>query len=305
MSPLPGRFTDRWASSRGGLSYEDSVCWHLLLGCDSGVRAVVAGAQQRLARFGDMHMTPARWLHATVLLAGPAAAISRDAMGEMLARATAALAGTAPVTVTLGRPLQSGGHRTWPIAHKRAQAGSRRCAGGNARCDRNERQRRRHHLGVDAAPDGLLQHGRAARRARDCRAWQGNPRLRGHNRPHEPRRPKRPGAALGLVGRRDRAPWHKRRRGGSSSIARWAHNPVRAYWNCGFFLRPASRIRELTHGFQASGSVLVGKQELGEAVAQCANRETLEETGVTRRHASAHRIAIGIRQRGGTGDHAR
>jgi 2'-5' RNA ligase len=107
MSPLPARFTDRWGSSRGGLSYEDSVCWHLLLGSNAGVRAVVAGAQQRLARFGGMHMTPARWLHATVLLVGPAAAITQDDMGEMLAKATAALAGTAPVTVTLGRILYS------------------------------------------------------------------------------------------------------------------------------------------------------------------------------------------------------
>jgi hypothetical protein len=87
MSPLPAQFTDRWGSSRGHPSYEDSVCWHLLLGCDAGVRAVVAGAQQRLARFGGMHMTPARWLHATILLAGPASAITRDDMGQMLARA--------------------------------------------------------------------------------------------------------------------------------------------------------------------------------------------------------------------------
>jgi 2'-5' RNA ligase len=107
MSPLPAQFTDRWGSSRGGLSYEDSVCWHLLLGSDAGVRAVVAGAQRRLARFGGMHMTPARWLHATILLAGPAAAITRDDMGRMLARATTALAGTPAPTMTLGRVLYS------------------------------------------------------------------------------------------------------------------------------------------------------------------------------------------------------
>jgi hypothetical protein len=48
---------------------------------------------RRVARFGGLHMTPARWLHATVLLAGPAAAITRGDMGQMLARARAALAG--------------------------------------------------------------------------------------------------------------------------------------------------------------------------------------------------------------------
>ena len=73
MSPLPAQFIDRWGSNRGGLSYEDSVCWHLLLGRHARVRTVVADAQRRLAPFGGMHMTPARWLHATVLLAGPAA----------------------------------------------------------------------------------------------------------------------------------------------------------------------------------------------------------------------------------------
>jgi 2'-5' RNA ligase len=107
MSPLPAQFTDRWGGRRGGLSYDDSVCWHLLLGSDPRVRAVVAGAQQRLARFGGMHMTPARWLHVTVTLAGPSAAITRDDMSEMLASTRAALAGTPPVTVTLGRVLYS------------------------------------------------------------------------------------------------------------------------------------------------------------------------------------------------------
>jgi len=107
MSPLPVRFTDRWGVPRAGLSYQDSVCWHLLLGPDAGVRAAVAGAQQRLARFGGMHMTPARWLHVTILLAGPAAATTPDDMAEMLARASAALARTPVVTVSLGRVLYS------------------------------------------------------------------------------------------------------------------------------------------------------------------------------------------------------
>jgi 2'-5' RNA ligase len=105
MSPLPAQFTDRWGEHRAGLSYEDCVCWHLLLGANAGVRAVAADVQQRLARFGGMHMTPARWLHVTVLLAGPTATITRGDMERMLARARAALAGTSPVTVTLGRVL--------------------------------------------------------------------------------------------------------------------------------------------------------------------------------------------------------
>jgi 2'-5' RNA ligase len=105
MCPLPVQFTGRWAGRRGGLSYQDSVCWHLLLGDNTAVRAAAAGAQQRLARFGGMHMTPARWLHVTVLLAGRAAAISDGDMDLMIARARAGLAGIPPVTVTIGRVL--------------------------------------------------------------------------------------------------------------------------------------------------------------------------------------------------------
>ena len=85
MSPLPAQFTDRWGTRAPGLSYEDSVCWHLLLGANAGARAIAGPARQRLARFGGLEMTPARWLHVTVLLAGPAAAISRGDMAEMLA----------------------------------------------------------------------------------------------------------------------------------------------------------------------------------------------------------------------------
>lgn len=102
MSPLPAQFTDRWGGSREGLSYEDSVCWHLLLGFDANARAAVTEAQQRIARFGGMHMTPVRWLHVIVLLVGPAAALTREDIGDMLARARAHLARTPPVTVTLG-----------------------------------------------------------------------------------------------------------------------------------------------------------------------------------------------------------
>jgi hypothetical protein len=93
MSPLPVQFTHRWGDHRGGPSYEDSVCWHLLLGSDAIARAVVADAQQRIARFGGMHMTPVRWLHVTVLLAGPTAAITRNDIGEMLSTARRASPG--------------------------------------------------------------------------------------------------------------------------------------------------------------------------------------------------------------------
>jgi 2'-5' RNA ligase len=103
MSPLPTRFTDRWGDTREAPSFQDAVCWHLLLGGQPPVRALVTEAQQRLARFGGLHMTPLRWLHITVLLAGSAVEMTQDDTDEMLARARTLLAATPPVAVTLKR----------------------------------------------------------------------------------------------------------------------------------------------------------------------------------------------------------
>lgn len=105
MSPLPVRFTDRWGDSREAPSFQDVVCWHLLLGDQAPVRALARDAQQRLARFSGLHMTPLRWLHITVLLAGTTSEITQGSMNEMLRRARRSLSETAPVTVTLKRVL--------------------------------------------------------------------------------------------------------------------------------------------------------------------------------------------------------
>jgi 2'-5' RNA ligase len=105
MSPLPARFTDRWGDTREAPSFQDAVCWHLLLGGQPSVRTLVTEAQRRLAGFGGLHMTPLRWLHITVLLAGSAAELTQDDTNEMLARARALLAATPPVAVTLKRVL--------------------------------------------------------------------------------------------------------------------------------------------------------------------------------------------------------
>jgi 2'-5' RNA ligase len=105
MSQLPAQFTNRWKGSRPGSSYEDAVCWHLLLGGHAEVQAAAADARHRLAGFAGLHMTPPRWLHVTVLRAGAAGQISEGDMEQMIARAQSALARTPPVTVTLQRVL--------------------------------------------------------------------------------------------------------------------------------------------------------------------------------------------------------
>lgn len=96
------RFTGRW-DNPSRPSYEDAVCWHLLLGGDEAVQAAAAVARHRLAGFTGLHMTPPQWLHVTVLRAGTTDQVTPEDMSRMLARAQAHLARTAPVTVTLGR----------------------------------------------------------------------------------------------------------------------------------------------------------------------------------------------------------
>jgi 2'-5' RNA ligase len=105
MNPLPAQFTSRWEDNRARPSYEDAVCWHLLLGGHAGVQSIAADARRRLARFPGLHMTPSQWLHVTVLRVGASDRISQDDMEQMLARAQDALARTPPFTMTLQRVL--------------------------------------------------------------------------------------------------------------------------------------------------------------------------------------------------------
>jgi 2'-5' RNA ligase len=102
MSPLPERFTRRWDNPFRP-SYDDTVCWHLLLGGNPAVQAAASTTKQRLAGFTALHMTPPEWLHVTVLRVGTAGQVTQDELSRMLARAQACLAQTAPVTVSFQR----------------------------------------------------------------------------------------------------------------------------------------------------------------------------------------------------------
>ena len=102
MSPLPERLTGRW-DNPFRQSYDDAVCWHLLLGGDPAVQAAAAVARQRLAGLTGLHMTPPEWLHVTVLRVGTADQVTQDDRSRIIAKAQDCLARTAPVTVTLER----------------------------------------------------------------------------------------------------------------------------------------------------------------------------------------------------------
>jgi 2'-5' RNA ligase len=106
MSPLPSQLADRWRDGRGAAGAgAGTLYWHVLLGGNSQLRKTARIAQNRLAKFTGLHMTPLQWLHLTVLIAGPANQISGQAMDEMLAAARLSVSGTAPITIELSQVI--------------------------------------------------------------------------------------------------------------------------------------------------------------------------------------------------------
>jgi 2'-5' RNA ligase len=106
MSPLPKQFINRWRDGYGAAApAAGTLYWHILLGDNAQLRETARTVQQRLSKFPGLHMTPLRWLHLTVLTAGPANQISDQAMNEMLAVARASISGTVPITIELSRVI--------------------------------------------------------------------------------------------------------------------------------------------------------------------------------------------------------
>jgi 2'-5' RNA ligase len=104
MTPLPGQLINRWENGRDAVDPEHGVVyWHVLLGDVPQLRAAVQIARDRLKNFTGLHMTPLKWLHLTVLIAGPADQISRNAVDDMLAAARLSLSGVTPITIDLSR----------------------------------------------------------------------------------------------------------------------------------------------------------------------------------------------------------
>ena len=68
---LPDQMTDRWQNRPEPAPCEGVVSWHRLMRDYPEVVDPARQAQQRLAGFDGLHMTPLPWLHMTTLLAGP------------------------------------------------------------------------------------------------------------------------------------------------------------------------------------------------------------------------------------------
>jgi len=105
MKALPAQMTNRWQHRDEPAPSEGTVYWHMLMRDYPQAVSLARQAQQRLSHFSGLHMTPLRWLHATTLIAGPAADFTEDQLVRMAEAASGLLAAMPPVTVTLGRIL--------------------------------------------------------------------------------------------------------------------------------------------------------------------------------------------------------
>jgi len=105
VNATPIEMIDRWQKRAEPAPGEGLIYWHMLLGDHPHVVAMARGAQLRLAPFTGLHMTPLKWLHITLLIAGSADEISGPELQQMAASASRRLAATPPITVTLGKVL--------------------------------------------------------------------------------------------------------------------------------------------------------------------------------------------------------
>lgn len=105
MSPLPSRMTDRWSGRVQPAPRCGVVYWHLLMSGYPRARAAAAEAQEALARFPGLHMTPREWLHITMVVVGSTDELTREQMSAMVSGAQRSVRGIAPITVSLGKVL--------------------------------------------------------------------------------------------------------------------------------------------------------------------------------------------------------
>lgn len=102
MTTVPTQMTDRWHDRAEPGPGEGDLYWHMLMNDHPQVIDLARDAQQRLARFPGLHMTPLERLHMTAMIAGPAGEFSPDQLQQMIKIASARLADTPAMTVTVG-----------------------------------------------------------------------------------------------------------------------------------------------------------------------------------------------------------
>src|ERR1700692_4728293 len=103
--PIPDETRDRWSNRAELDSGKGAIYWHILFRDNPAVRATARKAQARLASFGDLHMTPEEWLHATALVAGTTEDTSSEDLEMMLSEAQKHLGSVQPIHVTISGVL--------------------------------------------------------------------------------------------------------------------------------------------------------------------------------------------------------
>lgn len=96
---------NRWANREEPKPGRGHLYWHILLGDQPDVRAVVSIAQEKLVGFSGLHFTPQRWLHITTLVVGPADNFTSNQIAEMTSQAYQLLSEIPPISITLSRIL--------------------------------------------------------------------------------------------------------------------------------------------------------------------------------------------------------
>ncbi len=103
VSPLPETMADHWWSRPGRRPGREQYHWHMLFHDLPAVRDLAAMAQRKLAGLPGLDPVPPQWLHLTTLIVGFADEVPEASLEIMTAAARRALAGVAPIPVTLGR----------------------------------------------------------------------------------------------------------------------------------------------------------------------------------------------------------
>jgi 2'-5' RNA ligase len=103
VNPLPTQMANHWRQRPGRRPGRLLYHWHMLFHDQPEARRLAATAQAKLAGLPGLDMVGDQWLHLTTLVAGFADEVPQASVDAMVAQARQALAGVAPIPVTLGR----------------------------------------------------------------------------------------------------------------------------------------------------------------------------------------------------------
>jgi 2'-5' RNA ligase len=96
---------NRWECRPEPKPGQGQLYWHILFGDEPQLQALATIAQERLASFPGLHLTPKKWLHLTIMLVGFAEDFTAAEIKDMRVRARHLLSGMPPVNVTFSKVL--------------------------------------------------------------------------------------------------------------------------------------------------------------------------------------------------------